>query len=190
MFCKNCGKKNEEKERFCGKCGCRIDSSTPTEVFVTPIITEEIEEDIFYSEDWQQKKVLVVASFPYFDVMVDKKYLYIIRIPKYYSAPVFTIIGLCVLSLVGAGIGYYLGAQSDEKKRKKYRSSWVDLNHNIISNDYIKDILIKIPLNQIKNEIEFGTNRFKLKLGNENIVLKKGQKEFIKFKETIQKHVL
>lgn len=185
-FCKNCGGRSENGEKLCGRCESKVGSSV-----ISLTVSEKMGSgDFFYSKDWQRKRVFVIASFPYFDVMFDKQYIYIIQMPKYSSAATFTVIGLFVFHLIGAAIGYYWGAGRDEEKREKYRSGWINNDNRLISSGYIKDIYIKIPLENLKKNIEIGRNKFTLIFGDKRIVLKKGQKEFIRFKEIINKYVL
>jgi len=191
-FCKNCGSKVLNSD-FCQNCGTKtnISSSTPSSFPTARISSEKtLVDEIFYSEDWRRKKIFAISSFPYFDVMLDKQYLYLIEMPKYSGATLGLILGLIVFNIIGAFIGSSLGSSSDTKKRKYYRSAWINLDYKLISNDFDKDIFIKIPLINLKGNIIFGKNKFTIIQGDKKIVLQKGQKEFSRFNEYIKKYVL
>lgn len=139
--------------------------------------------NIFYSEGWQQTNVATIAFYPYFDLRIDKEYLYLIKLPKYISSFISMnnhtgAIGAIILSLALI-IGFSTG---------------------IVSRDYKKDIFIKVPLNDIRGNIAIGNNKFTLTYGGKVIVLarrgpsfrlQKNQKnEFDQFKKNIEKYVL
>lgn len=186
MFCDNCGTKLEKDTQFCQNCGRKIGNGSvaPKISQVTPAGMAE-----FYSEDWQRKKVFAIASLPYFDLMVDKKNLYIIQMPKYGGQTLGLILGLILLNLIGAVIGSSMGSSSDAKKRKWYRSAWVK-DGQITSADFNNDIFLKVPLENLKQAITLGKNKFTLAYGDKSIILKKGQKEFERFTKSIETYVL
>jgi len=186
MFCENCGTKLEKDTQFCQSCGRKVG-----DVSITPKISQTAPVDIaeFYSEDWQRKKVFAIASLPYFDVMIDKKNLYIIQMPKYGGQTLGLILGLILLNLIGAVIGSSIGSSSDSKKRKWYRSAWVK-DGQITSSEFSNDIFLKVPLENLKQSIVLGKNKFTLTYDEESIILKKGQKEFDRLYQSIKKYVL
>lgn len=186
MFCGDCGTKIEEGGQFCQNCGRKIgdisiipkNAAKPTPDQTVPVsgVAE------FYGKDWQRKKVFAIASLPYFDVMIDKKYLYIIQMPKYMGATLGLLFGGLILNL--------LGSSDDNKRRKRYRSTWINTDHQIISNDYVRNIFLKVPLENLKGNFMFSKNKFTLKCGEKTIVLKKGRKELELFRQIIEKYVL
>lgn len=186
MYCENCGTKLEKDTQFCQNCGRNVGgaSTTPKMSQVAPVGVAE-----FYSEDWQKKKVFAIASLPYFDVMIDGGNLYIIQMPKYDGQTLGLILGLILLNLIGAVIGSSMGSSSDSKKRKWYRSAWVK-EGQITSNGFSNDVFLKIPLENLKQSIVLGKNRFTLIYGEKSIILKKDQKEFERFYQSIKKYVL
>lgn len=189
MFCENCGTKLEKGIRFCQNCGREISdvSTTPKKTLhkTAPIVVAK-----FYREDWRRKKVFAIASLPYFDVMIDKNYLYIIQMPKHSGATLGLILGLIILNLIGAFIGSSIGGLSDRKKRKWYRSAWVNDDYQIVSDDYTHDIFIKVPLENLKNNLVLAKSKFTLTFGEKKIVLQKGKNDFRLFKQSIEKYVL
>ena len=110
--------------------------------------------------------------------------------PKHSGATWGLILGLIILNLIGALIGSSIGGSSDRKKRKWYRSAWVNDDHKIISDDYAHDIFLKVPLENLKNNLILVKNKFILTFGEKKIVLQKGKKEFELFKQSIEKYVL
>lgn len=187
MFCENCGTKLEKDVQFCQNCGRKIGEVST--VLKTPQ-SAPVGAAEFYGEDWRRKKIFAIASIPYFDVMVDKNSLYIIQMPKYSGATWGFILGLILLSIIGAFIGSSIGGSNDRKKRKWYRAAWINENHQLISNDYSHDIFLKIPLESLRGNLVFGKNKFTLTSGEKTIVLQKSQKEFELFKQSIEKYVL
>ncbi len=171
MYCSNCGTKIEEGAQFCHNCGRKPDSTINTTSQQATSIPLVKGVDVFYSEEWLQKKVFAIASLPYFDVMVDKQYLYIIQMPKYGGATLGLIIGLVFFQIIGAFIGAYIGGSSDAKKRSSYRSTWINSERKLISRDYSKDVFMKVPLENLKGNIIFQKSRFAVSYEEKKIVL-------------------
>jgi len=200
MFCENCGTKIEDKAEFCQNCGRKVGASSPAQnhkKVETPVVIQA--GDIFYSEDWRRKNGLAIASLPYYDVMVDKEFLYIITMPKYSGATTGFILGLIVLNILGAFIGSSMGSSSDMKKRKWYRNAWVNADRQLTTREYEHDIFLKIPLKDLKNHIVIAKKKFTINLEDKKITLARtagsfgmnsGKTEFERFTNTIQPYVL
>lgn len=107
----------------------------------------------FYSEDWRRIQVLAITSLPYYDIMVDENNIYLIKLPKYNSTILGLFLGFIFFPLIGAFPGAFIGSQIDAKKRKNYRSTWLNFDSKIISQDYKKDIFLKLPLKNFKNNL-------------------------------------
>ncbi|MBU4511695.1 zinc ribbon domain-containing protein [Patescibacteria group bacterium] len=183
MFCHNCGIKIKSGAEFCGGCGKKVEGVSGV---ISTTTKERVGEVQFYSEDWRRKKFLALASLPYFDIMLDKKYLYIIKMPKYRGATVWTILGFFVLSLIGMAIGYYIGSSSDEKKRRKYRFAWINTEHKLVSHSYTNSIFLKVPMEELKKAVFFRKSRFTLNYNSEEIILAKTSGELNRFRESIK----
>lgn len=203
MFCEHCGTKIEDGAEFCQNCGRKTSTSSaaPKSSTSTPPTTPEkaIGGDIFYSEDWRKKGGIAITSLPYYDVMVDGDYLYVIKMPKYNNATLGFILGLVVLNILGAAIGSSMGSSSDKKKRKWYRSAWVNSDRQLTSREYVNDIFLKIPLKNLKDHIIIAKRKFTLTFEGKKIVLARtagsfganaGKKEFERFRQSIEKYVL
>jgi hypothetical protein len=191
MYCENCGTKIADGAEFCQDCGRKINASSATHISVdkeTPVSIKN--GDVFYSEEWRRKKVFAIASMPYFDVIADKQNLSLIRLPSYSGQTWGLILGLIVLNLVGAIIGSVMGGNSDTKKRKWYRSAWIDENKNIISREYERDIYIKIPLAQVKTAVVFKVNKIEVEFDNKKLTLQKNKVEVERLTKFINDHVL
>jgi len=167
MYCKNCGKEIKNDASFCGNCG----------ILLSGEVNNHLVRISFYSEDWTRKKSLAIASLPYFDVMADEDYLYFIRLPKYHSGAVGLVVGLILFNILGAIIGTIVGNSSDAKKRKAYREAWINSEHKIISNNFEKDILVKIPIKKAKELLSLKKHQIIYSNGNEEIVLRKNKNE-------------
>lgn len=191
MFCENCGTKIEDKAEFCQNCGRKVGASSPStndQKVDTPVAIQA--GDVFYSKEWKRKKIFAVASMPYFDVLADKQYLSLIRMPSYSGQTWGLILGLIVLNILGAIIGSVMGGNSDTKKRNWYRSAWVDANNNIISREYDRDVYIKIPLAQMKNAVVFKPSKFEVEYEGKKLVLQKSKVEVDRLTKFINDHVL
>ncbi len=146
MFCEHCGVKKEEGAIFCQSCGKKTEISTEkakhkvVDQKTEPVISK-LSDNIFYSKEWDQKAVFVIASLPKVDVMVDDENLYIIKLPKYSGRATGLILGLIVLNIIGAVIGDSIGASSDRKKREWYRSAWIDSEGKITSLEYLNNLI-------------------------------------------------
>ncbi len=190
MFCENCGSEIDQGAEFCQNCGRKVgaSSSTKQSKIDTPLDVQA--RDVFYSKEWRRKKVFAVVSMPYFDVLADKQYLSLIRMPSYKGQTWGLIIGLVILNIIGAIIGAILGGNSDTKKRNWYRSAWVDSNNNITSREYDRDIYIKIPIEQVKTVVVFKPNKFEVEFDGKKLVLQKSEVEVELLTNFINKHVL
>ena len=153
-FCPQCGKKLKEGAKFCTSCGRQIASLSNDKTSKVTILNSAL----FYNENWQRVKF--VSSGGYYDILVNKDHFYLIWLPSYSSATVGTIVGLVILQILGAILGYIIGKSEDNKKRKQYRSKWVDANYNLISQDYEKNIVFKIPLAELQTSLVFYQNSF------------------------------
>lgn len=197
MFCEHCGTKIEEGTLFCQNCGKTTAGilsvskkvATPQKTVHTSTSSMSVSTIDYYGEDWRRKKVFAIASLPYYDVMVDKDFLYIIQMPKYGGQTLGLILGLILLNLIGAVIGSSMGSSSDSKKRKWYRTAWIK-DGQLISNDYTHDIFLKVPLASLKGNLVLGKNKFTLTNGDQKIVFQKSQKEIERLQQLIEKYVL
>jgi hypothetical protein len=180
MFCEHCGNKLEADAQFCHNCGKQVSGISTGAVFS---VVE------FYSEDWRRKSAFGVGPRKYFDIILDKDFLYIIRIPSYSGRLWGFIFGLLLLNIIGAAIGSSWGDSSDTKKRKWYRSAWIQ-DGQVITNDFVQDIFLKVPVESLKQNLLLGENSFTLSQGDKTIVLKKWHKEFERFHHVIKKYVL
>lgn len=192
MFCGKCGEQMVETAKFCGKCGT---SNLPSAGVISkteekPVSPTSQVNPVFYSEDWTQRKVFVIAAFPYFDIMADRKYLYLIKLGQFYWSTLGTIAGLLILSLIGAIVGYYLGSANDKKKRIFQRSSWIDTNHQLKSNDYESSLFLKIPIQHVKDAVVFEKHKMIIQYNGQKIVLVKKVEEVARLNKFINEYVL
>ncbi len=194
MFCEHCGTKIEDGAEFCQNCGNKTSASSSAQKSnsPTPPITPEkiVTGDIFYSKEWDQKAVFVIASLPKVDIMIDDENLYIIKLPKYGGRATGLILGLIVLNIIGAAIGDSIGASSDRKKREWYRSAWIDSEGKITSREYLNNLVIKVPLTSLKGKIVFEKKKFIFTDGDKKLTLKKSTVDLDRFKTRIEKYVL
>lgn len=191
MFCEHCGTQNKKDSEFCQNCGRKVVASSPStndSKVDTPVAVQA--GDIFYSKEWKRKKIFAVASMPYFDVLADKQYLSLIRMPSYSGQTWGLILGLIILNILGAIIGSIMGGNSDTKKRNWYRSAWVDSNNNITSREYDRDVYIKIPLSQVKTAVIFKPSKFEVEYEGKKLVLQKSKVEVDRLTKFINDHVL
>lgn len=136
------------------------------------VIAKLPNEALFYNEDWRRSKFFA-TSLPYYDILIDKDYFYLIRMPTYSSATTYMLVGLFVFHLIGAVIGYNWGSSKDAQSRKNYRSKWIDPNYKLISHDYESRIFLKIPVINLRDYLIFKKNKFVLNYNNTSITLKK-----------------
>lgn len=191
MFCGKCGTQMIENAKFCGKCGMSNQlpiNMVKAETQSTSSISQV--EPLFYSEDWTQRKVFVIAAFPYFDIMADRKYLYLIALEKSYWSTLGTIAGLLILSLIGAVIGYYLGSSNDKKKRSLQRSTWLDVNHKLISKAYEGNLFLKVPIQQVESLVVFEKHKLIIEHDGKKIILAKKVEEVERLNKFIKDYVL
>ncbi len=195
MFCEHCGAKKEDGAIFCQSCGKKTEGAVEKvkhKVVAPPTepTASDLNDNIFYSKEWDQKAVFVIASLPKVDVMVDDENLYIIKLPKYSGRATGLILGLIVLNIIGAAIGDSIGASSDRKKREWYRSAWIDSEGKITSLEYLNNLVIKVPLTSLKGKIVFEKKKFVFTDGDRKFTLKKSTVELDRFKEKIKTYVL
>lgn len=195
MFCEHCGTKKEDGAIFCQSCGKKTEGTVEKvkhEVVTPPTepIASNLNDNIFYSKEWDQKAVFVIASLPKVDIMVDDENLHIIKLPKYGGRATGLILGLIVLNIIGAVIGDSIGASSDRKKREWYRSAWIDSEGKITSREYLNNLVIKVPLASLKGKIVFEKKKFVFTDGERKLTLKKSMVDLDRFKARIEKYVL
>jgi hypothetical protein len=190
MFCEHCGAKKEENEEFCHNCGKKAGEETAKNLVMSVAATNAVNKDVFYSEDWRQKKVFALTALPHCDVMIDGDFLYIIKMPNYSGGAWGFFVGLFILNIIGAAIGSSIGQSSDKKKRGRLRTGWLNSQQQLISNDYSPYLLVKIPLAEIGENTIFGKKRFTVSFEGKVIVLQKGQSEFDRLKSYLEKYVL
>jgi hypothetical protein len=195
MFCEHCGAKKEDGAIFCQSCGKKTEGTVEKvkHRVVTPPTdptASNLNDNIFYSKEWDQKAVFVIASLPKVDIMVDDENLYIIKLPKYGGRATGLILGLIVLNIIGAAIGDSIGASSDRKKREWYRSAWIDSEGKITSREYLNNLVIKVPLASLKGKIVFEKKKFVFTDGDRKLTLKKSTVDLDRFKARIEKYVL
>lgn len=206
MFCTNCGNQIRQGAKFCNRCGKTLNiinrSAPSTTIEVTPKRKKLFQSDeqkipqmaennvaqvtvlnkcLFYNENWQRVKF--IGGGAYYDILIDKDNLYMIWLPSYSSATVGTIVGLFVLQLLGAILGYYIGKSEDDKKRKQFRSKWINAQYELISNEYENRVIYKIPLSELRNILEVKRNKFILNYNGQKLKFRKNSKAIEMFKQ-------
>lgn len=184
MFCSNCGIKSESGGAFCHNCGLRS-ASAPDEIKDAPQIATNSEFS-FYSCDWSRVNFFAVSSYPYFDILIANDELCIIEMPRGYAATAYTIVGL-FFGLIGAAVGASIGQNSDREKRKKYRTAWLGADRKLTSRAYEQRILLRIPINEIKERIVLkGKRKVILHHNNKKITLKRDKEENKRLREYLR----
>jgi len=137
--------------------------------------------NFFYSENWRME-VFAFGSLPFFDVMVDNEYLYLIEMPKWkhdgFKEKLILFFSL-FLGLLGA---YYVGDTRKIKYYKTYRSSWINSDSRLTSQDYVKHIFLKVPIADLKASITFGKNKFYLSYNGKMVALVRKLRKIFSFK--------
>jgi hypothetical protein len=128
--------------------------------------------NFFYSTDWRQE-VFAFGSLPFFDVMIDNEYLYLIKMPEAKLNNVKEYFISFASLFTGSGlIGFYaIGDTRKIKYYKTYRLSWVDSDNKLTSQDYEKHVFLKVPLSDLKDKITFGKNKFYLTYNGKKVTL-------------------
>jgi len=183
MFCSNCGNGMEKGNKFCSHCGA--DSSTRKNIQASS------REDFLYSEDWTRVKPIAVFTVPHFDVLITKDHFYLIQLPNVHGGTIGTIIGLVILSIFGAIIGWLVGKSRDKGKRESFRSAWINSERQLISREYEQNVFLKISRSAVKENIAFKKNQLVIRVhGEKTITLKKSKKSLEQVKEYIESNVL
>src|SRR5262245_49338013 len=86
--------------------------------------------------------------------MVDENYLYTIKLPPYNGFIWGTLLGLLLLNIIGMAIGSSIGQSRDTKKRKWYRSAWIDSEKKLTSRHFMDDVFLTVPLEDLKGNLE------------------------------------
>lgn len=176
MFCAKCGKENQETATFCAGCGVSLkDGAIPTEG----------EYFSYYGKDWQRKGVMGFSAMPYHDVAVTDKNIYIIELPKYSWATWGTVIGLILLNLLGALIGYAIGSSHDSSKRQGCRSAWVGADGQILSRKFEALTFQKIPLDNVQQILSLDTKSFTYVENDKKFKFKTSKKGIERFKSVL-----
>lgn len=142
-------------------------------------------EVLFYSQNWERTKVFTLSVLPRFDILITKQFLYLIELPKSLAHD----IGGVMLGVLGQSI-----ATSAEKKAgNKIRSTWLDSNQQLISQEYEKITLLKIPEENLKNSILLKKS-FRQKLAifsykNKKVYLQGNKLEYERLKTYLESHI-
>ncbi len=139
MHCSNCGNKIDENIKFCPHCGNKFEQKEKKEVIEKTKLDVDA---LFYSEDWTRTNFFAISSIPNYDILITEKDFYIIQFPASSSSTLGCVLGLIFFNLLGAIIGSMIGSSSDNKKRKKYRSAWVDSDRVLVSRKYEDNIFL------------------------------------------------
>jgi len=141
---------------------------------------------LFYSQNWERTKVFTLSVLPRFDILITQQFLYLIELPTSLTHDT----GGILLGVLGQTI-----ANSAEKKAvDKVRSAWLDSNQQLISNEFEKIVLLKIPKENLKNSIVLKKS-FRQKLAtftynDKKIALQGNKTEYERFKIYLESHVL
>jgi len=176
MFCAKCGKENSDNATFCAGCGVTLNAAQ--------VHTSE-KYFSYYGKDWQRKGVMGFSAMPYHDVAVDDMYIYVIELPKYSWATWGTVIGLVLLNLIGALIGYAIGSSRDSGKRQGCRSSWVGANGQIISRKFEVLTFQKIPLSDAHKILSLDSKSFCYVENDKKFKFKTTKKGMERFKSVL-----
>jgi hypothetical protein len=184
MNCPKCGNENDESVKFCASCGIKMpDNASATE--------HTSAEAVFYSKGWPRAKSLAVAVVPQFDLMVDDKDFYVLRLPPSYAPAWGFFIGLIFLRLIGMLLGAAIGEAIADARRKSARNTWLDENCNLISSKYEKYIFLKIPLPDLKHHISFEKGKYLVIKHSEGTITLRGSKQgYAAVEEKLNKYVL
>lgn len=149
------------------------------------------EEKIIFSSGWKETEAFIASSRPTYDILITNNYLYLIELPSSFVYDA----GRTVLSKAGAFSFWALGAlagapmlSAKQKQLNKHRSSWLDEDENIISDDYRNITKFKIPKEKLKESLIiksklFGDKFLKIKFENNKIVLGNIDDEINKLKK-------
>lgn len=184
MYCSNCGNKIEETTQFCQNCGNKIHATTTDADKQAATSDRKIPEALFYSENWQQTRIFVRSTLPCFDILITKDFLYLISLPAHSFSD-----GLIMFSVLGEIIRGPL----NRKVRNKFRSNWLDSNHKLISQDYEKSTLLKVPIDKLKDTLLFKKS-FRQKLAiftydGEKITLQGSKSEYERFSKYVESNL-
>jgi len=202
MYCENCGNQIGENARFCPKCGGKIlreikilhretDTKNKDQV-VRELKESEIistdQEALLYSCDWKRTNTFSISSLQYFDLLIDKENLCLIKLPKHHGGDIGLV--LLIFGLLPGILSSHIGRSRDTKKRNLYRSSWINLEQKLISQAYKKDIFLTIPKSKIKNSLILKKNKILIVYKNKKIDLSKDKKECKRLNKFIETYVL
>jgi len=109
----------------------------------TPPIIED-EKFLFYSQDWERTRVFTLSILPHFDILITNKFLYLIAFSTNVAHSVAGTMGV---------LGPMVADSAEKKERNKVRSTWLDSNLKLISREYEKGVLLKIPSEKLKESL-------------------------------------
>lgn len=145
-------------------------------------MSHEDREQLFYSRNWKKSGVFRVK---YYDIYVNNKSVSIIKLPHYNSTTLWTILGLLTFSIFGAILGYVYGSSRDDKKRKKYRSSWVNEDAEVISEDFIPHVVLDIPREVFSTSVDFKKRKLIIFYQGKKLVIKNFKSALINLKNVL-----
>ncbi len=150
-------------------------------------VTEKIETLLFYSKDWMKlnmnmKSFSFFAPYTHCDILITEQFLYLIKLPSSLFRKIFYYV------LVPMGSLRFL-LSSFEKTNDKVRAPYLDSNKRLISNEYEKMTILKIPKENFKISVLFGAilgGVVTFKYNNDEIMLQGSSLEYNNLKAYIE----
>ncbi|GEM_PF-6587364 len=138
---------------------------------------------IFYIQDLPNRNFFT----EYFDLIIDKNYLYLISQVSN-NTGLYVVFGFIVAFIIfylgySSGgliiIAYIIGRAINRDRRRRFRSAWINKHNKLISEEYIKHSYLKIPLAEIHQHLfSEGKNNIVILNNDIKIILKLGTKKY------------
>ena len=137
---------------------------------------------VFYSQDWERTKVFTLSVLPRFDILITQQFLYLIELPKSLAHDIGGV-------LLG-GLGQTIANSAEKKAGNKVRSAWLDSNQQLISSEFEKIALLKIPKENLKASVLLKKS-FRQRLAiftynDKKITLQSNKSEYERFKNYLE----
>ncbi len=172
MECKKCKYNISPSDDFCVSCG------------------HEKEGVQFFSKGWLKVGFLGISN-GYYDILVDKGKLNIIKHTKQGFSAIGGFVGFLVLNFIGLFLGFYLGRNIDQRRNDKKRLEWITNTNKLISESYKKITILEIEIKRMKEFADIKKRKVVFYLSdNKKIILRGGVKRIELLNSFLNKNVL
>lgn len=151
---------------------------------------KEFKKISIYSNNWRSKNIIGFKTRYVYDIMIDDKNFYLIKLDRVKGVSVKHFIGFATMGIIGVLLANLMVYGKSFDEIKYYRTAWVDFDGNIMSDIYKNHILLKIPMSKLGSSLKIKKKSIVIKYGDFKRSFEKDEEECSKIKKILKKYVL